>query len=93
MSPDDRLIQRVGEFEADVNNGGFGQYLGNKGEERAREVLAYLSAIGAKRTARWLASAMNTGIGEDALERLDRLFCEKAEDLASLTMSYIRRRK
>ena len=74
MSPEDRLIQRVGEFEADVNNGGFGQYLGNKGEERAREALAYLSAIGAKRTAGWLESAMDADIGEDALERLDRQF-------------------
>jgi hypothetical protein len=88
-SQDDRLIQVVGEFEADVNNGGFGQYLSNKGEARAREALAGLSAIGAKRTARWLRSSLDANGGVDALARLDQQFREKAEDLASLAMAYI----
>lgn len=89
LPPDDRLIQLIGEFEADVNNGGFGQYLGNKDVARAREALAGLSAIGAKRTSRWLTSALENRKGEDGLARLDRQFNEKAEDLASLTMTYI----
>jgi len=93
LAPDDRLVQLVGEFEADVNNGGFGQYLSNKGAARAREALACLSAIGAKRTTRWLTSALEGRRGQDGLARLDQQFCEKAEDLASLAMTYIRRRQ
>ena len=89
LSQDDRLIQVVGEFEADVNNGGFGQYLSNKGEARAHEALAGLSAIRAKRTARWLRSALDANGSVDALARLDQQFCEKAEDLASLAIAYI----
>lgn len=91
VSPDERLIQLVGEFEADVNNGGFGQYLSNKGVARARDALACLSAIGAKRTARWLASALQTFSGADALAHLDQQFYEKPEDLASLAITHIRR--
>jgi hypothetical protein len=91
LSQDDRLILLVGELEADVNNGGFGQYLGNKGEARAREALASLSAIGARRTGRWLEAALEAGA--DGLERLDQQFNEKPEDLASLVMTYIRRRR
>lgn len=93
LPPDDRLIQLVGEFEADVNNGGFGQYLANKGEARAREALACLSAIGARRTTRWLTSALEGGGGQDGLARLDEQFNEKAEDLASRAMTYLERRQ
>jgi hypothetical protein len=92
-SPDERLIQLVGELEADVNNGGFDQYLRNKGEARGREALASLSVIGARRTRRWLASALEAGEGADALERLDKQFYEKPEDLASLVVTYIKRKK
>ncbi len=91
LSPDDRVIQLVAELEADVNNGGFGQYLDNKGEARAREALACLSAIGARRTGRWLASALEDRGNVDGLARLDQEFYGKAEDLASLTMTHIRR--
>jgi len=93
LPPDDRLIQLVGEFEADVNNGGFGQYLSNKGAARAREALECLSAIGAKRTTRWLTLALEGRRGKDGLARLDQQFSEKAEDLASLAMTYIGRRQ
>ena len=93
LAPDDRLVQLIGEFEADVNNGGFGQYLANKGAARAREALACLSAIGAKRTTRSLTSALEGRRDQDGLARLDQQFCEKAEDLASLAMTYIRRRR
>jgi hypothetical protein len=89
LSQADRLIQLVGELEADVNNGGFAQYLSNKGEARAREALARLSAIGAKRTARWLRSALEAHGSVDALAHLDQRFYEKPEDLASLAIAYI----
>jgi hypothetical protein len=93
LVPEDRLVQLIGEFEADVNNGGFGQYLSNKGAARAREALACLSSIGAKRTTGWLKSALEGPRDEDSLARLDQQFFENAEDLASLAMTYIRRRQ
>jgi hypothetical protein len=92
LAPDDRLVQLVGELEADVNNGGFGQYLSNKGAARAREALGCLSAIGARRTAQWLRSALEGRGGEDGLARLDQQFVENPEDLASLAMTHIKRR-
>jgi hypothetical protein len=88
LAPADRLIQIIGELEADVSNGGFGQYVGNKGEARAREALAALSAIGAKRTARWLAAALEGG-GKKGLARLDEEFSTRGEDLASLAMTHL----
>src|SRR6185295_616925 len=93
LAPDDRLVQLVGEFEADVNNGGFDQYLGNKGAARAREALECLSTIGAKRTTKWLTTALESSDDPDSLSRLDEQFYEKGEDLASLAMSYLNRRK
>ncbi|NLI48157.1 MAG: DMP19 family protein [Acidobacteria bacterium] len=91
LATDDRLVQLVGELEADVNNGGFGQYLGNKGAARAREALACLFAIGAGQTAGWLQAALE-GSGAEDLSRLDQEFYEGAEDLAALAMAYIKRR-
>lgn len=92
LSPNDRLIALVGELEADVNNGGFRAYLENKGVEQAREALAVLTAIGAKRTARWLSSALEAGKDSAELERMDQQFCTKPEDLASLAMRHLERR-
>jgi hypothetical protein len=91
LSRDDRLLKLIAEFEADVNNGGFGQYLQNKGETRARELLEYLSAVGANRTARWLASALKSPSEAATLSRLDDEFCRRAEDLASLVMTHLKR--
>ena len=91
LSADDRLIQLVGEFEADVNNGGFGQYLANKGKARASKALASLVAIGAKRTARWLSAALEADEDGKTLERLDREFFDKPEDLAVLAMKHLDR--
>lgn len=93
LKPDDWMILVVGEFEADVNNGGFAQYLDNKGVERAGEALAHLSTIGAKRTARWLSSALGAGVDSATLEGLDQKFCEEPEDLASLVMRYLAKQR
>ena len=92
LSPTDRLIVLVGELEADVNNGGFGQYLGNKGTERAKEALASLKVVGAKRTARWLSSALQLADGA-SFDSLDQQFVAKPEDLPSLVMAYVARQE
>jgi hypothetical protein len=91
LSAAEQLIVRVGELEADVNNGGFGQYLGNKGAERAHQALASLKVVGARRTARWLSSALKLGEDDAALDALDRHFFAKPEDLATLVMAYLER--
>jgi hypothetical protein len=92
LPADDRIIRLVGELEADVNNGGFGQYIANKGEARAREALACLRTIGAKQTAGWLTSALE-GDDAESLTRLDQKFDEGPEDLAVKVMAYLGRKK
>ncbi len=89
LTPEERIIVLVGELEADVANGGFAQYLDNKGEARAREALECLESIGATRTARWLRSALRCGAGRQDLGKLDRQFNVRPEDLASLVMALI----
>ncbi|MBI2072384.1 MAG: DUF4375 domain-containing protein [Gemmatimonadetes bacterium] len=93
LSRDDRLVLLIGELEADVNNGGFEQYLDNKGRRRAREALAALRRAGATKTAGMLATAMAPGATRGVLQRLDRQFYRVPEDLAVLTMRYLERRR
>ena len=89
LEPADRLVLLVGDFEADVNNGGFDQYLGNKGLPTARAALKGLKTIGAKRTAGWLSTALKAPEDREALDRLDSAFYERPEDLPSLVMRYL----
>lgn len=84
----DRLILLVAELEADVNNGGFGQYLANKGRRRARSALRALERIGAKRTHRMLEQALSANVSTRRLDQLDGLFYKSSEDLAVLTMKH-----
>jgi hypothetical protein len=73
VAPDDRLILLVAELEADVNNGGFDQYLLNKGRRRARAALGALRTIGARKTAGWLEIALRPGVSRAELDALDSL--------------------
>jgi uncharacterized protein DUF4375 len=93
LTPRDRLILLVGDFEADVNNGGFDQYLGNKGLPTAREALRALKTIGAKRTAGWLTAALEAPGDREALDRLDAAFHERPEDVAALVMRSIAKQR
>lgn len=85
LSPADRLVLLVGELEADVNNGGFSQYLDNKGRRRARSALAALRTVGARRTARMLVTAMAPRTTAPQRSALDARFHAASEDLALLT--------
>ncbi len=87
----DRLVRLIGELEADVHNGGFSQYLLNKGRRRARAALLALEEIGAARTARWLRQALDAGEDEAALNRLDAAFEARGEDLAGRCARHLRR--
>lgn len=81
LSAVDRRLLLVGELEADVNNGGFSQYLDNKGRRRAQSALAALRTIGASRTAKLLERALKPGA---ALSKLDDRFEKASEELARL---------
>ena len=90
LSAVDRRVLLVGELEADVNNGGFSQYLSNKGRRRARLALAALKAIGASRTAAMLESALKPGVTEAELGKLDARFYKAPEELATLGARHAR---
>jgi hypothetical protein len=89
LGPADQLVLLIAELEADVNNGGFRQYLDNKGRRRACAALAALQMIGALRTHAMLAAAHSPQITDLQLEKLDGQFCKSPEDLAVLVMKYI----
>lgn len=89
VAPPDRLVLLVGELEADVNNGGFSQYLGNKGRRRAWAALAALRAVGAPRTARMLETALAPRTTDAQLAALDDRFYKVPEDLAILTARHV----
>ena len=87
LTPEERRIVLVGALEADVNNGGFSQYLLNKGRREAGLALAALHSIGARRTARLLERALADRDG-NSLDRLDTAFNEGREDLAALAAKH-----
>jgi hypothetical protein len=89
ISPADLRILLVGEFEADVNNGGFSQYLSNKGRARAGTTLSVLKDIGAAKTAAMLERALASKADDKALRALDDRFYRSKEDLAVLSMKAI----
>jgi hypothetical protein len=93
IGPVDRLVLLVGELEADVNNGGFDQYLSNKGRRRARGALEALRTIGARRTARLLESALRPSVSREQLLALDDRFHAAPEDLAVLAMRHVESRR
>ena len=84
LTPANRLILLIGELEADVNNGGFDQYLDNKGRRRARAALSALHTVGAHKTARMLEKAMAATTTPAQRSALDAGFHRGPEDLAVL---------
>ena len=90
ISAMERRLLLVGELEADVNNGGFSQYLFNKGTRRARAAVAALEAIGARKTAAMLKAALAPGISEAGLSALDDRFYKAPEDLTILAARHAR---
>jgi len=89
LSRDERIILLTGELEADVNNGGFSQYLLNKGRRRAKQALEALRTIGAERTAILLEQALQEKISEAELDRLDTRYYRQAEDVPSLVAKHL----
>jgi hypothetical protein len=92
LTPSDRLLLLIGELEADVNNGGFDQYLGNKGRRRALAALAALRTVGARKTADMLKKAMAPGTSAEQRSALDDRFYRGPEDLAVLAARHVKLR-
>lgn len=88
LRPLDRLLLLIAELEADLNNGGFAQYLENKGRRRARSAMTALRMVGARRTERMLQSALQRHTPSARFERLDEQFYSSPEDLAALVMRH-----
>ena len=88
----DRLVRVIGDLEADVNNGGFDQYLSNKGRPQARRAAKCLRSIGARRTGRLLESALGLPPNSPRFLRLDQAFYRSSEDLPSLVMRHLEKR-
>jgi hypothetical protein len=86
----DRWILLIGEFEADVNNGGLRQFVENKGRAKARVVLRICDAIGAPKTGRLLRSAVRASVHDLIWDGLDRQFTRTGEDLPMATMRHLR---
>jgi hypothetical protein len=89
LRPPDRLLLLIGELEADVNNGGFDQYLLNKGRRRALAALAALRTVGARTTAAMLQKAMAPGTSDEERSALDARFYRVPEDLAVLAARHV----
>lgn len=83
------LVRVIGDLEADVNNGGFNQYIDNKGRWQARRAAKCLQSIGARRTERLLESALGLPPDSPQFERLDAAFYRSSEDLPSLVMRHL----
>lgn len=92
LSASDRLIRSIGDLEADLNNGGFAQYLSNKGRVQANRTLVQLREIKARRTAGLLASALQERLGA-SLASLDNAYNRRPEDLAVMVMRALSRRR
>jgi hypothetical protein len=86
LSKTETLILRIAEFEADVNNGGFSQFMSNKGRRRALETVRLLETIRAPKTAAMLSSALAHPDDDALLGKLDARFYKVPEDLAVKTM-------
>jgi hypothetical protein len=85
----DTLVRLIGDLEADVNNGGFDQYLGNKGRPQARRALKGLQSIGARRTERLLETALALPPDSPQFERVNSAFFRSTEDLPGLVMRHL----
>ncbi len=97
-----RTVYLIALLEAEVMNGGFGQYLTNTDGEHIEETLAGLRRIGAERTVALLIEAAKLGSAADSYAaawddraeefgRLDAAFLESGEDLSGLTADAILR--
>lgn len=96
LSPSQKAVYLVALLEAEVMNGGLGQYLTNTGGRHLEETLECLDSIGACKVREILSRAAALGAQYGSwdeawerrsaeYERLDEAFMQAGEDLAGLT--------
>lgn len=96
LDPKRQAVFLVGLLEAEVMNGGLGQYFANTDGVYLEPTVACLARIEAKKTRAILMAAAKLGAGAETwgavweskseeLERLDDAFLESGDDLAGLT--------
>jgi len=92
----ERAVFLVGLLEAEVMNGGFGQYLTNTEGAHLEDTLSCLERVGASKTRELLVAAVELGTQAESFvaawdekseeySRLDTEFLATGEDLAALT--------
>lgn len=59
LTPAEKLVVALGDFEAELNNGGFEQFFINSAGNYAADVLRALKKIGARKAARFVADAFS----------------------------------
>lgn len=100
LDPTRRAVYMVALFEAEVMNGGLGQYLANTGGAYVDVTRELLHRIGARGTAGILDAALQLSAGyesydaaweveSEAFAKLDRELLESAEDLAGLAADFL----
>jgi hypothetical protein len=96
LDPKGKAVFLVGLLEAEVMNGGLGQYLTNTDGVYLEETIQCLASIGAERTRGIVVEAGRLGAEAESyvaaweskseeFQRLDEEFLESGEDLAGLT--------
>jgi hypothetical protein len=96
LVPSQKAVYVIGLLEAEVMNGGLGQYLTNTAGLHLEETLEYLDKIGALKTRGILSQAAELGAKYESYveawerrsadyESLDNEFMQTGEDLAGLT--------
>ncbi|MDH3456794.1 MAG: DMP19 family protein [Gemmatimonadota bacterium] len=96
LDPERKAVFLVGLLEAEVMNGGIGQYLSNTDGAHLEDTVRCLLEIGAEKACAILMEAAKLGMGSESygaawasksrdFERLDDQFMESGEDLAGLT--------
>lgn len=97
LDPRRKAVFLIALLEAEVMNGGFGQYLANTGGVRLEDTLQCLATIGAEKTRALLLEAEKLASDAESytvawdsrseeFQRLDERFLESGEDLAGLTV-------
>lgn len=80
----EKIIISVEDFENDVMNGGFQQYIENKSEAEQRETLIALERIGAKKSKELFEKALEINSSEE----LDEEFFKYEDGIQNLLVKY-----
>ncbi len=96
LDPEQRAVFLIGLLEAEVMNGGLGQYLANTEGAYLQDTVSYLQSVGAEKTRDIVVRAVELGATSESYaaawddkaeeySQLDTEFLDSGEDLAALT--------